>query len=90
MDGDRGEGDRAGRDAAACWSGCPWVALGRLPLPYFLRFISLFFGDARGEQTLGGDGRHVRYANVAVQVDKGAVADLALATDDKAFYCECV
>nr|WP_140189752.1 hypothetical protein [Xylella fastidiosa] len=69
MDGDRGEGDRGGRYAVACWSGCPWVALGRLPLPYFLRFISLFFGDARGEQALGGDGRHVRYANVAVQVD---------------------
>ncbi len=68
MDGDRGEGDRAGRDAAACWSGCPWVALGRLPLPYFLRFISLFW-RCKGEQALGGDGRHVRYANVAVQVD---------------------
>lgn len=50
-----GEGDRAGRDAVACWSGCPWVALGRLPLPYFLRFISLFFGDVRGHGVGGVD-----------------------------------
>lgn len=72
-----GEGDRAGRDAVACWSGCPWVALGRLPLPYFLRFISLFLA-MQGGQALGGDGRHVRYANVAVQVDKRVSGGLGL------------
>ncbi|MDD0946145.1 hypothetical protein, partial [Xylella fastidiosa] len=65
------------------------MSLGCIGAASFALFFAIyitFFGDARGEQALGGDGRHVRYANVAVQVDKGAVADLALATDDKAFY----
>ncbi|WP_162141981.1 hypothetical protein [Xylella fastidiosa] len=48
------------------------MSLGCIGAASFALFFAIyitFFGDARGEQALGGDGRHVRYANVAVQVD---------------------
>lgn len=77
MDGDRGR--------VTGLAGMRWpVGLGVLGLHWggflCLIFCDLyhFFWRCKGEQALGGDGRYVRYANVAVQVDKGGSGGLGL------------
>ncbi len=66
-------------------AGMRWpVGLGVLGL-HWGGFLCLIFCDLyhfflamQGGQALGGDGRHVRYANVAVQVDKRVSGGLGL------------